>query len=298
MVLHKNNKQVSKDFLEWFIGFTEGDGCFLIKEGRPVFVINQADLGVLNFISSSLGFGLVRTFKQEGRIYGRYIVMELASIHCLIALFNGNIQFEKVQKRFQAWVQCYNTMQGEKIQILPKRKTTDIHFQSAWLAGIFDSEGSFHSHIALSEIKYRGKKTPPPNFPVRYRKRLYLKAYFDQQFEFETLKQIANLFHVKNVLVRDAEKQHYRIEFTSKAQLQLVLNYFQNYKLQSRKVQAFAIWKEIAYLFVNSLHLEKLDSFEKPIARLKKMNAVFKKLKDVLILLKLELEGKLEFEIK
>lgn len=77
-------------------------------------------------------------------------------------------------------------MQGEKIQIFPKRKTTDIHLQSAWLAGIFDSEGSFHSHIALSEIKYRGQKTPPPNFPVRSRKRFYLKASFDQQFEFDT----------------------------------------------------------------------------------------------------------------
>ena len=293
ILLHKHNKQVKRNFLEWFIGFTEGDGCFLIQKGRPVFVINQADLGVLNLICSTLGFGVVRTFKQEGRIYGRYVVVELASIRCLIALFNGNIQFEKVQKRFQAWVECYNTIQGQNIQILPKRKTTDINLQSAWLAGIFDSEGSFHSHIAVSEIKYRGKKTPPPNKPVRYQKRLYVKAYFDQQFEFDTLKQIANLFSVKNILVRDSEKQYYRIELTSKPQLELVLNYFQKYKLQSRKVQAFAIWKKIANLFVNSLHLEKLDKLEKPIARLKEMNALFKKLKDVLILLKLELEGKL-----
>jgi hypothetical protein len=97
-------------------------------------------------------------------------VVELASIRCLIALFNGNIQFEKVQKRFTAWVQCYNTIQGRNIQILPKRKPTDIHLLSAWLAGIFDSEGGFHSHIAVSEIKYRGKKTPPPNYPVHYQK--------------------------------------------------------------------------------------------------------------------------------
>jgi hypothetical protein len=63
-------------------------------------------------------------------------------------------------------------------------------------------------------------------------------------------------------------------------------------------VQAFAIWKKIANLFVNSLHFEKLEELEKPIARLKEMNAVFKKLKDVFILLKLQLEGKDEFEIE
>jgi hypothetical protein len=48
-------KVVDKDFLEWFVGFSEGDGSFgIIKEegqsDRLVFVINQADKRLLEVI--------------------------------------------------------------------------------------------------------------------------------------------------------------------------------------------------------------------------------------------------------
>ena len=48
-------------FVEWFIGFSEGDGCFCKKDAYPIFVINQADLEVLNLERTTLGFGSVST---------------------------------------------------------------------------------------------------------------------------------------------------------------------------------------------------------------------------------------------
>jgi hypothetical protein len=281
---HKQASPVPNDSLEWFIGFVEGDGSFMVKENRPIFVINQADLKVLYFIRSLLGFGVVRTFNQDGRIYGRYVVGTKDGVRCLIALFNGNLQLEKVQKRFAEWVQCYNQAHNESIPIQSQSQSSDIALNSGWLAGLFDAEGGFHSHIKVSEIRYRGTKNPPPARPIRFRKRLYVKAYLDQQFELDTLTQIGKLFN-GTVFIRDSSKQHYRVELHSKDQLILLMNYFQKYSLKSRKADAYAIWKKLVHLYVNSLHLSKMDELQKPVDRLKKINNLFKQVKDVLVLL-------------
>jgi hypothetical protein len=287
---HKQGTPLQKELLEWFIGFSEGDGSFLLKDGRPQFVINQADLRVLNIIRSLLGFGIVRTFTQDRRVYGRFTVGTQENVRRLIALFNGNLQLEKVQNRFGKWVKAYNRVQNTSIPILKKRKTSDITLDSAWLSGLFDAEGGLHSHIKVSQIRYRGKKNPPPVRPVRFQKRLYLKAYVDQKFELDTLTQIAKLFQA-TVTVRDADLEHYRVEMHSKEHFVLVLDYFTKYPLRSRKADAYAIWKKVTHLYVNSLHLAKMDELQLAVDRLKNMNALFKKVKDVLILIKQEQEN-------
>ncbi|RZK36569.1 MAG: hypothetical protein EOO61_10170, partial [Hymenobacter sp.] len=80
----------SQSFLEWFIGFAEGDGSFtLTSRGTSVFVITQGtgDIQVLEYIKNTLGFG--RVIKQ-GPHTSRFVVEDIASVKLLIALFNGN----------------------------------------------------------------------------------------------------------------------------------------------------------------------------------------------------------------
>ena len=52
----------SNEFLTWLIGFTEGEGCFVVNNrGDLAFIITQTttDIGVLYFIKETLGFGKV-----------------------------------------------------------------------------------------------------------------------------------------------------------------------------------------------------------------------------------------------
>lgn len=52
----------SYKFLSWFIGFTEGEGSFIVNNrGDLCFVITQSnvDIEVLEFIKETLGFGKV-----------------------------------------------------------------------------------------------------------------------------------------------------------------------------------------------------------------------------------------------
>lgn len=63
-------------FLEWFIGFSEGDGSFTISNKRCYFSINQKDIKILYKIKKNLGFGQVFKYTQNNKTYGRYIVQD------------------------------------------------------------------------------------------------------------------------------------------------------------------------------------------------------------------------------
>ena len=57
-----NNKAPSKNFLTWLVGFTEGEGSFIVNNrGDLAFIITQAtvDKQVLEFIQEILGFGKI-----------------------------------------------------------------------------------------------------------------------------------------------------------------------------------------------------------------------------------------------
>jgi hypothetical protein len=75
-------------FLEWLVGFTEGDGCFVIKkpwlkkkDRRLTFSIAQKDRVVLDFIKESLGFGNVSRLKIG---HFRYDVYKISEVRLLI----------------------------------------------------------------------------------------------------------------------------------------------------------------------------------------------------------------------
>jgi len=50
----KHHKYIDPGWLQWFIGFTEGDGAILESKGKLSFVIGQKDVGVLYHIQEVL----------------------------------------------------------------------------------------------------------------------------------------------------------------------------------------------------------------------------------------------------
>jgi hypothetical protein len=85
--------------LEWFVGFTEGDGCFGVdyKSNRIQFIITQKEPQVLYKIKKTLGFGVVR---QHADGYYRYNVSEKSNLLHLIKIFSGRLVFNKTNLRF------------------------------------------------------------------------------------------------------------------------------------------------------------------------------------------------------
>ena len=265
---HKKPKSLKPEeitFLEWFIGFSEGDGSFFLRENRCVFVINQADALVLNKIRTTLGFGTVQPYKQNNRIFARYRVQGEENIQRILHIFNGNIHLQKVFNRFEKWVNHYNTYTKQPLAIKPRQNAQNITLNSAWIAGFYDAEGGFHASIG-EQTTQKGTKTL----------RLRLNAYVDQQYEKDVMEQIQKLFEIPSVTVRDAEKQHFRVEASTKKTLANILNYFENYTLQGKKHILFAVWKKIALRFVNNTHLGIIESLSDKVEKIKAQNKKFK----------------------
>jgi Cytochrome C and Quinol oxidase polypeptide I/LAGLIDADG endonuclease len=86
-----NSKSVpSNDFLIWLIGFTEGDGSFIVySRGHLSFVITQdtRDIQILEIIKDTLGFGKVI---KQGITTSRFLVQDKKGLEFIVSLFNGN----------------------------------------------------------------------------------------------------------------------------------------------------------------------------------------------------------------
>lgn len=85
------NYPIDNEFLDWFLGFSEGDGSFIrAKRGDISFVITQdlRDIQILNLIQNVLGFG--KRIKQSN-LTSRYVVQDKKGLDLLALLFNGNI---------------------------------------------------------------------------------------------------------------------------------------------------------------------------------------------------------------
>lgn len=94
----------SNEFLEWFIGFSEGDGCFTFsKNNELIFIISQSnkDKKVLEMIKSNLGFGSIN---KQSKTVDRFVVRKKNDIDIIISIFNGNIILPTKKIQFYNWM--------------------------------------------------------------------------------------------------------------------------------------------------------------------------------------------------
>jgi len=86
------DKEIPDDkFLEWLIGFTEGDGSFVVNHRNELsFVITQgtSNKEVLHLIKDKLNMGSV--ILQGKNIY-RFVIHKKLELNLIIHLFNGNM---------------------------------------------------------------------------------------------------------------------------------------------------------------------------------------------------------------
>jgi len=109
-ILYPNHPKPSPSFLVWLIGFTEGDGSFIVvKRGGLQFVISQSssDLQVLLYILKNLGFGQVIQQSKKNKTH-RFIIQDIKHIMMICLLFNGNMVFFTRNAKFLIFLAAYN----------------------------------------------------------------------------------------------------------------------------------------------------------------------------------------------
>lgn len=228
--------RIPAHFLEWFVGFAEGDGSFLVSRGRLFFILNQKDVRTLRRIRSVLGFGKVSIYRDTGR----YIVADFENVGRLVAIFNGNLLLNKSNARFAAWLSGYNELRLGKgfaaVPFRPSPRNLDLNagrfvdlLGDGWLAGFTAAEGCFGA-VYIRSLVYRAG--------YRFRSRFLL----DQKAEPEFILVLRGNFRLGHITTRSpSENGNQRYVVDSFLGCSRVNEYF-------RKFPQFHFSKRLAYV--------------------------------------------------
>lgn len=91
------NRVFSKEFIEWFRGFVDAEGCFMVPKRKQGFgfrmdiVLHVDDKDVLNYIIKILGIGNVYILKSSSTaLFSVISRAELLFIICIFSKYNLN----------------------------------------------------------------------------------------------------------------------------------------------------------------------------------------------------------------
>lgn len=267
----QHKKKIQKWFLEWFIGFSEGDSTFHTwidkKRKRAGFTIDQQDPKVLYWIKQQLGFGRVLPCKQGWR----FQVWDKKGLFHLFCLFYGNLVFDKRQLNFQKWTTFLVfpnnfSMSTTCFHYFEKRQLSASNFVSldnGWLAGFWQADGNFYAYGEFNPIH------------------IILQAYITQRGEVATLHQISMLISDKkkklSTVYNGTTKIPYNhLDFASEACLLKIFSYFEKFVLVGEKRRTFLRWKRV-WETREKIKNQDFEITEKSIKKLKRLIAATKK---------------------
>jgi hypothetical protein len=149
------NKPIPDDpFLFWLIGFTEGDGSFVVNKRKDLaFVLIQGirNKQVLNHIHNVLGLGQI--IKQGPRVY-RLIIRQKKEIELIILLFNGNLVLPSRKKQFNEFFKIFSQKKDVlKINYINQKNMPSLDNQ--WLLGFTEAEGCFTISLLSNSNAFR-----------------------------------------------------------------------------------------------------------------------------------------------
>ena len=236
------NTSPSKMFLIWLIGFTEGEGSFIVNNrGDLCFVITQsnADIEVLQFIKETLGFGKV--IAQSANT-SRYVIQNKKEIELIIHLFNGNlilpsrkVRFENFVKGFNIWV-SKGRIRLDQVELRHSNVLPSL--TNSWLAGFTDGEGCFTCSIG----KIKGFSF---NFNISQKWEENIKI----------LQHLCILFNGGIVSKHHAENV-FEFRVGGVHNCKSIFPYFDNYPLYSKKAISYTLWKDVHEDLLNKNHLD------------------------------------------
>jgi hypothetical protein len=258
----EHKKFLNISFLEWLIGFTEGDHCFIVEENQGKlklrFEINKTDPKLLYKIRTELGFGRVLLGDNQQNCW-KYTVCDKKGIQRLISLFSGNLIIPKRIAQFEKWVEtAVNTSicTSNFIQnVRPVSEPVSICLQTAWFSGFLEAKGCFYVrywHAAAGHSSgYLEQKVQliNPDFKANS----------------EIFQNISILFD-KSLIPQIKQNVEY-FEICSTESQKILIDYLQRFPFQGVKKIIFQRWYRV-YLYRVERRLEQDLLTEKSLRKL------------------------------
>ena len=235
--LKKHRKpQTEKEFGYYLAGLIEGDGYF--GDHRFERAFHEEDTFLAYYIKKRIGYGSV--LKLKGKNSVRYVLRHSEGLKKVLNLVNGKFL---TNKKIDQLVKNKYDLKFN-INILPPVKF-DL-FSNHWLAGFSDADGSFVIHLAKSKTHILG-------FSVRLEFKIKQKTNELLELIKKTLG--GNLYYLES-------EQVYYYNSTNFKSAKLVVDYFDNFHLNSSKFLKYFKWRKVYRMIQRKEHLE-LQGLEK-----------------------------------
>lgn len=254
------SKQPRPEFLNWLIGFSEGDGSFVkAKRGDLYFVITQdtRDKQVLDFIQKELKMGQVIV---QGKTTSRFIIQDKLGLYLISLIFNGNIRTPDKLRSFNEFLKALNRSlhktRGRALNKLyqfglnkdiyqniePFNKTKEITLKDNWLIGFTDAEGCFHAGFSLNKNSYR------LSFDLTQKGADSKEIILDKLVQLLKVGGVNKHYH-DNIW-------SYRVNGLSDTLV--LINYFDSFKFTffTKKATSYLLWKQIRNSISEKEHLD------------------------------------------
>ena len=232
-------------FKWWFIGFSEGDGSFILnKNGYLEFKITQSsvDAQILFLVKKELGFGSTVIQDKVNKTH-HYRVRDKDNILKLISIFNGNIVTKAKKDQFRLWLEGFNLKYNMSIKHIESSAKPSL--DNSWLSGFTDAEGCFTSSVSKSS------KTGNTIVTVRY--------ILSQKNDLEFSNYVANLVNGYTTYLKSYDGYNVTVNFS---RLSKIITYFEQYPLKTKKLISYHRWMKVFNLVKNKEHFN-IDGLEK-----------------------------------
>lgn len=301
--------KITDEFLIWFIGFTEGDGSFVVsktKNNSLQFVVTQSTEGIkiLNFIQNTLGFGKVI---KQGIRTSRFIVQDINNIYLLILLFNGNLILPSRKLKFRTFLDNFNNKISKgkiKIPSLICKKDSKTIISSDCYVSLKSNvaKGKINNFNYINQSQVNLIKPANSNiFPSLTNS--WLSGFTDAEgcFTVSFLSKPSNAFRLRYIVSQKgienlpvlshlillfkagrieghSAKSNYSYILSGKNNCYKLYDYFKNFPLKTKKAFSLDLWQQIHAKIVNKDHLNPLLNTDL-IEMAKKVNSIKRKSK-------------------
>lgn len=247
----RKKSDIDPNWLNWFIGFTEGDGALLNYKNQLRFVLTQKEGDILYHIQSIFNFGTVKYYPNG---FYRFIVTDTSNILKLIKIFNGNLVLPYRILQLSLWIQILKTKNIKVDDLIETPKS--ISLLDSWLSGFTDAEGCFNVQITSRKESQTGY-------------RIRLRFILDQKNAKSLFINISNLFSYGFVSLRSNTKYNniFRFTINSFSGIPILINYFNSFPLKTFKKESYNKW-----LIVYNMILDKEHLTEEGLVKIKKLS--------------------------
>lgn len=253
---NENSLKFNSDFKDWFIGFTEGDGSFIInKMGYLEFKVTQSsvDAQILFYIKKELGFGSVTVQDKKNKTH-HFRVRDQKNLIKLIYIFNGNLLTERKNNQFKLWLEAFNKAYKTDIQLIQNNNNPTLN--NAWLSGFTDSEGCFTVSVVkrsetYNQVHVRYILSQKSSGPATWGRG---KETCGGLSELELMTKIAEMLNGKVSHLKSYNGYNMTVNLSK---LSKVIGYFNKYSLKTKKYIDYFNWLKAYKLVINKDHFNE-----------------------------------------